>query len=201
MAEEIKDEFVNPTHLRAADAYMNLVEGNVEFLANHDKDGEISPALVEKLFHEGQAPFAAVVTCSDSRVVPEHIFMCRLGDLFTIRSVGGTIGETELASVVYACDQLNVKMVVVLGHTHCGAIQKAMSGEDVDSAALAPVIAGIADAIEGETDQYEAAAKAVRANIEKLKANEELAELISGCGVTIKGAVYFTENGQVKFLD
>ena len=201
MAEELLDEFTNPTHMRGADAYMNLIEGNVEFLANHDKDGEVSPALVEKLFHEGQAPFAAVVSCSDSRVVPEHVFMCRLGDLFTIRSVGGYVGDSEIASVVYACDQLNVKLVVVMGHTHCGLINAAIEGSDMDSAALTPIVKATAYALEGETDQYEAAVKAVRANIARLTANEEVATLIAESGVKIRGAVYMTENGQVKFLE
>ncbi|MBQ7599669.1 MAG: hypothetical protein IJU57_03240 [Clostridia bacterium] len=73
----------------------------------------------------GQKPRAVIVTCSDSRVVPEAVFSCGIGELFVIRTAGNVIGVSELASVEYVVDHLGTDTVVVLGHTACGAVRAA----------------------------------------------------------------------------
>jgi carbonic anhydrase len=77
-----------------------------------------------------QHPFAAVLACSDSRVPVELIFNAKAGELFVIRTAGNTAGVNELASIEYAVEHLGVRLVVVLGHTHCGAVAAALEPTD-----------------------------------------------------------------------
>ena len=104
-----------------------LIEGNKLFLkeivANHELK-ELSSQLVK-----GQSPFCLVLTCSDSRVIPERIFSCNLGELFVIRSAGNVVNEGELASIEYGLEHLNIKYVVVLAHTYCGAVHASINRE------------------------------------------------------------------------
>ena len=104
-----------------------LIKGNNLFLkeieSNHEL-GELSSQLVK-----GQSPFCLVLTCSDSRVIPEKIFSCNLGELFVIRSAGNVINEGELASIEYGLEHLNIKYVVILAHTHCGAVHASIKNE------------------------------------------------------------------------
>ncbi len=81
---------------------------------------------------EGQKPFAVVVACSDSRVPPELIFNQGLGQLFVVRVAGNVINKENLASIEYAVEHLKTPLIVVLGHTHCGAVRAAVSGEPLN---------------------------------------------------------------------
>ena len=106
---------------------MDIKKGNQEFLnilENNKQLEDRRDALVK-----GQHPDTLVITCSDSRVVPEYIFNASLGELFVIRTAGNVINEGELATVEYAIEHLKVKRIIVLGHTHCGAIHAAINDE------------------------------------------------------------------------
>ena len=106
---------------------MDIEQGNKEFLNKLEKDNELRNRRDELV--KGQHPETLVITCSDSRVVPELIFNCSLGDLFVIRTAGNVINEGELATVEYAIEHLKVKRIIVLGHTHCGAVHAAINNE------------------------------------------------------------------------
>ena len=99
-----------------------LINGNIKFRNGVDKN------KINELV-KGQHPYALVITCSDSRVIPEEIFSCSLGELFVIRTAGNVINEGELASIEYGIEHLHVQAVVVLGHTMCGAIHAAKHKE------------------------------------------------------------------------
>lgn len=104
-----------------------LLEGNQRFLSGQLRH----PHQTQQRIHEtenAQHPFAVVVTCSDSRVSPEIIFDEGLGDLFVIRTAGNLIGDLELGSIEYAVEHLGVPLVVVLGHTECGAVKAFLEG-------------------------------------------------------------------------
>ena len=106
---------------------MDIEQGNKDFINRINKDNylkELRDNLVK-----GQHPEVLVITCSDSRVVPEMIFNASLGDIFVIRTAGNVINEGELATVEYAIEHLKVKRIIVLGHTHCGAIHATIKGE------------------------------------------------------------------------
>ena len=140
-----------------------LRQGNAAYMESHLNTGDISKEAVARLFEEGQAPFACIVACADSRVVPEHIFMTGIGELFTIRCAGNVAGPMELASALYAAEHLGVKLVLVLGHTHCGAVEAGMElaaapdgAPDLQNA-IRPLAECVMAAIGGERDPYRAA--------------------------------------------
>ena len=99
-----------------------LIDGNASYL-----DRESNPSLLTDLIrirtaHEGQKPWAAVVCCADSRVPPEHIFSAGIGELFVIRNAGNVVDEDVLGSVEYAVEHLGASVLVVMGHSSCGAV-------------------------------------------------------------------------------
>ena len=125
------------------DIERRLIEGNLKFLKGIEIDNEKKEKLHELM--NGQHPYALVITCSDSRVVPEHIFDCREGELFVIRSAGNVINEGELATLEYGIEHLHIQYVLVLGHTHCGAVNAAMNHEKGQY--LSPILSRIERAI------------------------------------------------------
>ena len=107
--------------MTAEESLAKLKTGAAAYAASGAFSGDVSEAVRQRTA-EGQHPFATVVTCSDSRVIPEAIFSCGIGDIFVIRTAGSVIGAHELASIEYAAHHLHVPLTVVLGHTHCGAV-------------------------------------------------------------------------------
>ena len=198
--------------IAAAEALARLARGNRDFVTVRAHERDISPERIEELYAYGQNPFAVVVTCSDSRTVPEHMFMMGLGDLFVIRVAGNVVGPVELGSVVYACEHLGVKLVLVLGHTGCGAVEAAMhalDAADADAVAssdaaedpLAALTAPNGRAIGSEREPYRASELNVRAGMAALRAEPALAHLAETNGLEVHGAIYHTHSGEVDFLD
>jgi carbonic anhydrase len=103
-----------------------LLDGNKRFAAGCPTHPDDTPNR-RRAIENKQNPFVAVISCSDSRVSPEIIFDQGLGSIFSIRTAGNVIGDLELGSVEYAIEHLNCKLVVVLGHDHCGAIEAYLS--------------------------------------------------------------------------
>ena len=192
------------TGLTAAEALERLREGNAAYLEADSNVGDISKKTVKHLFQKGQAPFACVIACSDSRVVPEHIFMTGLGELFTIRVAGNVVGPLELASSLYAAEHLHTKLILVLGHTHCGAIETGMECADAPTAEVAPALVPLVEqvnaAIGNERDPYRAAVLNVSAAVNALLADPDVSELVATDGVEVRGAIYHTHSGEVEFL-
>ncbi len=196
-ADEPNEPSAN-VRVSARAALSRLAQGNRDYLSARKDDRNISAGRIRELFEGGQQPYAVVVACADSRVVPEHMFMAGLGELFVIRVAGNIVGPSELASAVYACDHLHSKLLLVLGHTHCGAIEAAMAGEG--HGAVAAVTGAITRAIGDERDPYVASVLNVRAAIDALAANAEIAHLVREEGLEIHGAIYHTHSGVVDFL-
>ena len=197
-----------PTEIcNASGARARLAAGNEAYVAAEANDGDISQELVQRLFDEGQAPYACIVSCADSRVVPEHIFMTGLGELFCIRVAGNVIGDMELASCLYAAEHLHVPLIVVLGHTNCGAIGSTIEARDaggLDAAgnnALAPLIGAIGAVIGDETDPLVASVANTRAGVNALLGDSAIAHLVASGVLSVCGALYHTNSGNVEFLD
>ena len=106
---------------------MDIEQANKDFINIINNDISLKERRDELV--NGQHPEVLVITCSDSRVVPELIFNCSLGDIFVIRTAGNVINEGELATVEYAIEHLKVKRIIVLGHTHCGAVHASIHNE------------------------------------------------------------------------
>ena len=108
----------------------NLKTGNERFVSGRPVHPDETLNRIREL-KKGQNPFVVVVSCSDSRLPPELIFDQGLGDVFSIRTAGNVIGDYELGSIEYAVEHLHCKLIVVLGHENCGAIQAyATSGNE-----------------------------------------------------------------------
>ena len=187
----------------AAEALERLKAGNAEYVKVGSNAGDISQARVEELSKNGQAPYACVVACADSRVVPEHMFMAGLGELFCIRVAGNVIGDMELASCVYAAEHLGVKLIVMLGHTQCGAVAsvlEALEAGDAPHGALAPLLSGVCAGIGEERDPRAASIANARAGAAAIMQDADIAHLVEAEGLEVACALYETETGAVEFL-
>lgn len=191
------DDYDGDAHVPAEEALRRLVEGNRIYVEALDHERDLSQERIADLFENGQRPFACVITCADSRVVPEHVFMTGLGELFVIRVAGNVVGPIELASAVYACEHLHIRLLLVLGHTHCGAIKAALDGEAGPVAAITErIVAALGDV----RDPYEASVANARAAAAELAASPELARLAAEHDLDIRVAIYHTHCGVVDFL-
>ena len=112
----------------AEEALKRLIEGNKKYLKNRGSKIEAEESIIARSAKEGQRPYAIIITCSDSRVIPEAIFSAGIGDIFVIRVAGNVIDAHQLGSIEYAEEHLGTGLVLVLGHTGCGAVDAVLSG-------------------------------------------------------------------------
>lgn len=110
-----------------AKALEKLKAGNARYIDAMVNSEDISQAKRTDTLVNGQKPYAIIITCSDSRVIPENIFMTGIGELFVIRIAGNVIDEHQLGSIEYAASHLGAPLIVVMGHTHCGAVHTAIN--------------------------------------------------------------------------
>ena len=151
--------------LSAAEALAKLKEGNKRYLSASSNPGDVSPQIRQYTCENGQSPYATVITCSDSRVIPEAVFSAGIGELFTIRVAGNVMDHHQLGSVEYAADHLGTKLVVVLGHTNCGAVGAAVHHDP--SGFVKYITDEIRKAIGDEKDEYKACCLNVERRVNK----------------------------------
>ncbi len=182
-----------------------LVAGNERFVRGEVTEKEF-PARRKELVDE-QKPFACVVTCSDSRVVPEHMFDAGLGDLFVVRVAGNVIDETGLGSIEYAVEHLKVPLIVVVGHESCGAVKATAEGGPAPGSigSLVEKIQTAVDKAKSEGADGEALVdKAVEYNvhnaIDEIEKSPVVGEKREKNEVTILGAKYELGSGKVAWL-
>lgn len=187
MSEKVK--------LTAEEALEKLKAGNREYISAERGAGDISPAARRKTCDHGQQPYAIIIACSDSRVIPESIFSAGIGDLFVIRVAGNVMDNHQLGSVDYAASHLGCRLVVVLGHTHCGAVDAAIH-HDPDGH-IKFITDAIRRAIRDETDDYKACCLNVDQSVRIIEGS---LGITPDSGLKIKGAVYHIDSGAVEFL-
>ena len=135
---------------------MDIKEIENKLLTGNEKYVKfVNENLEEKNLHNSliysQKPYILIISCSDSRVIPEKIFSANRGELFVIRTAGNVINEGELATVEYALEHLNIKYVLVMGHTGCGAVHATLHNES--GKYLSPIIKRIKKNISGIDDE------------------------------------------------
>ena len=177
----------------AEEALKKLKDGNERYLATEKSEGDVSLAIRQKTYAEGQTPYAIVVTCSDSRVIPESIFSAGIGDIFVIRVAGNVIDKHQLGSIEYAADHLGSRLVVVMGHTNCGAVGAAMGSAPEGFVKF--ITDEIKKAIGEETDNYKACCLNVRNSVKAIEDSLEIKD-----GLQVCGAVYHIDDGRVEFI-
>ncbi len=184
-----------------------LQEGNARFMQGIRQIHASSTGLRSLLADKGQQPVAAVIACSDSREPVEYIFDQPLGGVFVIRTAGNTAGFQTMGSVQYAVHHLHTPLVIVMGHTACGAVHAAVSGAK-EGGALSELLAPLL-AIAGR-DEMKNSANAQRdvelANVREtmatlLKTDDYLRKNVESGKVKLLGAVYNIETGEVSWLD
>ena len=154
--------------MEAQRVFERLMKGNERYRKSERMQIDVSEGHRQMLAGNGQHPFAAIICCSDSTVIPEAIFSCGVGELFVIRTFGNIVGRHELASIEYAVTKLDVPLVFVLGHDHCGAIG-AMLEQNTTMGFLSSVTSEIREGTGAVTDPLEATRYNVRYGIEKIK--------------------------------
>jgi carbonic anhydrase len=190
-----------------------LKEGNQRFVSNNLTQQDYQ-AQVEKT-SSGQYPEAVVIACIDSRVPVESIFDKSIGDIFVARVAGNFVNEDILGSTEFGTAVAGSKVVVVMGHEHCGAVKSAI--DDVEMGNITAMLSKIRPAVEISEDEYEGEGEMtssnddyvthvvntnVRYTIEQMRERSEIiAELERNGEVVIAGAFYDLDTGVVTFLD
>ena len=186
-------------------ALQRLFEGNRRFVEDRLHRVPLGSRLKEVA--PAQAPFAAVLGCSDSRVPAEIVFDCSLGDLFVVRTAGHVLSPSVAGSLEYAVATLRVPLILVLGHTRCGAIQAAIAARDNE-----PSPGSIAAILEGVRPAVRRAARlrgnlldrAVVAHVEDtvaaLRCSDILAPLVEANALRIAGARYDLDTGEAQLV-
>ena len=182
-----------------------LKEGNARFARDMPKEAELGSVRRIELA-EGQKPMAVILTCADSRAAPEIIFDKRLGMLFVIRVAGNVTGPEVYGSIEYALAELKTPLIVVLGHTKCGAVEAALKGKDQPSNNLKQLIDLIHPGENLPKDKKAALAAAIRNNVHyhtKLltKKSEIICDFANSGRVRIVPAIYDLSTGVVHWLE
>lgn len=184
----------------------NLILSNTEFAENLSENETVYEAI--KNNSHGQHPYAIILACADSRVIPEIIFDKTIGELFVIRVAGNIIDESTLGSIEYAAEHLHSPYLLVLGHTHCGAVHAAVEGGSTSPSinsileVIAPAVAASKPESYTEEQHIELA---VKENVllqmnNALSQSEILQHLVAEEQLKIGGAIYDISTGRVQFI-
>ncbi len=201
--------------ISARKALEQLRAGNRRFVAERQRDGRTGATRREQLT-ERQEPFAIILGCSDSRVPAEIVFDQGLGDLFVIRVAGNIVAPSQIGSVEFAAEQFRTRLVVVLGHSGCGAINATIEQlkrpVEMQSRNLRAIVDRVRPSVEPllatplRDDPQALVSHAVRANVRASASNlrhgsDILEQLIERDGLLVVGAEYSLETGIVEFFE
>lgn len=192
------------------DVIRRLADGNTRYVNGTMLHAPISAERRAETAEKGQHPFATILSCSDSREVPEFIFDTGIGDLFVIRVAGNVADTDETGSAEYGTEHLGTPVLVVLGHTSCGAVTAVARGDTVHGS-IPPLVDNIVPAVvaakktKGEAFSKELVDTAIRNNIfvtaaDLLKRSEIIRHLVAEKKLRIVGALYHIDSGAVEWL-
>ena len=202
--------------ITATEALCRLREGNRRFVANQSEAGALGNHGHRAALAAGQQPFAIVLGCSDSRVPAELVFDQGFGDLFVIRVAGNIVAPSQVGSVEFAAARFGTRLVVVMGHSQCGAIVATLEELTGQATSQSRNLRSIVDRVRPSVETVIAAggggdldaliADAVRANVrvsaEHLRHGSQLLErMIENDALMVVGAEYSLETGVVNFFD
>lgn len=202
--------------ISASEALQRLKEGNKRFVAGVQGTNASARQFQREECVEDQAPFATILGCSDSRVPAEIVFDQGLGDLFVIRVAGNIVAPSQIGSVEFAADQFETPLVVVLGHSLCGAVKATLDDLEHPSETHSSNVLSIVNRIRGTVEPLfmtelrnkpdQLLEASIRANIfaatnHLRHGSEKLEQLIQQGELSIVGAEYSLQTGEVKFLD
>jgi carbonic anhydrase len=193
-----------------------LREGNHRFVTDASQRDSFASGIRRVALTFGQAPFAAILGCSDSRVPVEIVFDQGLGDLFVIRVAGNIVAPSQIGSVEFAAEQFGTRLVVVLGHSRCGAVETTVEqlrrpienqSRNLHSIVdlVRPAVQGVIESGMGhdhDTLVEQAVRANIRASVRRLRHGSDIIEnLIQSSGLVVIGSYYSLETGIVEFFD
>ena len=199
----------------AQEALERLREGNQRFVSDI-RDSDTLGQTRRSQVAASQEPFAIILGCADSRVPAELVFDQGLGDLFVIRVAGNIVAPSQIGSIEFAAERFGTRLVVVLGHSSCGAVQATLEELERPSENRSPnlssIVGRISPSVEGllrgplkgdpEALLDEAVKENIRASVRQLRNGSEILEqLLQDDGLMIVGAEYCLEAGVVQFLE
>jgi len=201
--------------ISASEALDRLREGNERFVADIRSHATVVRRSHRGDLADGQEPFAIILGCSDSRVPAEIVFDQGLGDLFVIRVAGNIVAPSQIGSVEFAVSKFGTRLVVVLGHSRCGAVEATLDELRRPSAKQSRYLYSIVERVRPSVEPLLATPlrddpaalmrDAVRANVRvsasQLRHGSELLESLASEGLLVVGAEYSLENGMVEFFD
>ncbi len=200
----------------AADALKRLREGNARFVENAQGSGSLMSAARRAELAIAQEPFAIVLGCSDSRVPVEIVFDLGPGDLFVIRVAGNIVAPSLIGSVEFAADRFGTRLVVVLGHSSCGAIRATIEELHRPTNNQSPNLKAIVDRIRPAVEtlvagdaggnanalEHVAMRSNILASVNQLRHGSAIIEgLVGSNGLVVVGAWYSLDHGVVEFLE
>jgi carbonic anhydrase len=204
---------MSQTPISASEALHRLRTGNERFVDNVRSIEAIASQGRRAGLAAGQTPFAVILSCSDSRVPAEIVFDCGLGDLFVVRVAGNVVAPSLLGSIEFAVSTFGTELVLVMGHSQCGAVKATLSALGSAGRPTSPNILDIVSRIAPSVGEMVAAQPnhpdllehAVRANVRASVAqlchgSRILEDLIAQGKLTVIGAEYSLESGRVHFL-
>ena len=191
-------------------ALERLEKGNERFAASRPVHPDLDTARRTATARQGQKPFAMVLGCSDSRVPVEHVFDVGLGDLFVVRVAGNVTYFDQAGSIEYGAEHLGANLLVVLGHTKCGAVAAVVNGAK-EHGNIPALVAAIIPAVEKARAENPALSgpelvdKAVEYNVRQsmedlFRLSPSMRAMVKAGRVKVVGAVYDIESGRVKWL-
>lgn len=189
------------------EALQLLEDGNKRFTTGNPAVKDIGKARRDELLSKGQKPFAIIVTCSDSRVPPELIFDQALGDLFVIRTAGNIVDSIAVGSIEYGVEHLGSPLLVILGHSNCGAVKATVDGGEAPGC-IAAIVAKITPSVQkakaagaAGNELYESSTlENIKATINEIMESHIVQHFIKDGKLTVIGAKYHLDSGEVEFL-
>ena len=188
----------------AEEALQHLKDGNARFVADETEVINVSSVKRSEL-ETGQSPYAIVISCSDSRVTPSHVFNAGLGELFEIRIAGNILDDYAMGSVEYGVEHLGCPLLVVMGHESCGAVTSAFEAYEAHTeveGAIGELVSAITPSIEAVNGASieEASHVNLENTLAHLKENAIVAEALESGKLQVVGA-YYDLDGTVTFME
>jgi carbonic anhydrase len=210
------DTYINEKPKTPPEALRDLMDGNKRFVESFNKtEGrsvEVNSVEVHKELSPGVVPFAAILTCADSRVSPEIIFNCCIGDIFVVRVAGNIVDPSNygvLGSLEFGVLELGARLIMVLGHTGCGAVAGAIDSVENKKdfpGSINTVVGSIVPAVMAVKDEpgdlwINSIVANVKSGVDNLHASAPLiAQMAKDQNVMIVGACYDLQSGEVKIV-
>lgn len=191
-------------------ALNRLKDGNQRFCSNQSVHGNLTHERMVETDNQGQHPYATILGCSDSRVPVEAIFDAGIGEIFVVRVAGNVIDTHETGSIEYGVGHANTPVLVVLGHSHCGAVTAVAQHAHVEGS-IKPLVKNIKTAVEeaqkskGEEFSEEMLEEAIRCNVwlsikNVLEQSKEVRHLIKEGKLKVVGAYYHINDGSIDWM-